>query len=303
MSIFFLPSVHCLQKTGQTGQRLLEEEESDIISIPKKRRYIFPEVKTVRRSDRKNLKKQIEQIEVPTGLQKLNKMSLNFVLPLVLFYTLVGLLLIFLDELVTNISAWALAAGLVIGGAWLIIRYLRSKPEKRLAGADLAVGLALLLAGVLLICSPEDMKEVFPKIWGLSLVFGGFLKIQYAFDEKSVGVNRWWIMLIFAAFSLAIGVLALLNKEVFGENQHLVIGIFMLGEAVLDLVTYFLLKHGMKKMNRPEEEEEPEIPAEPAMLTEPETPAEPETTEGSEALPETEEEKEPEPVAEEQPEE
>ena len=256
----------------------------------------------MRRSDRKNLKKQIEQIDVPTGLQKLNKMSLNFVLPLVLFYTLVGLLLIFLNELVTNISAWALAAGLLIGGAWLIIRYLRSKTEKRLAGADLAVGLVLLLAGILLICNPEDMKEVFPKIWGLSLVFGGFLKIQYAFDEKSVGVNRWWIMLIFAAFSLAIGVLALLNKEVFGENQHLVIGIFMLGEAVLDLVTYFLLKHGMKKMNRTEEEEEPEIPPEPAMLTEPETSAEPEMTEEPEVPAETETAEDPEPVPEEQPE-
>ena len=257
----------------------------------------------MRRSDRKNLEKQPDQTEVPSGLQKLNKMSLIFVLPLVLFYIIVGLLLIFLDELVTDISAWALAAGLVIGGALLIIRYLRSKPEKRLAGADLAVGLALLLAGVLLICSPEDMKEVFPKIWGLSLVFGGFLKIQYAFDEKSVGVNRWWIMLIFAAFSLAIGALALFNDEVFGKNQHLVIGIFMLGEAVLDLVTYFLLKHGMKKMSRPEGEEEPEFSAEPAMLTGPETPAEPENTEESEALPETEGEKKTEPLPEESPEE
>ena len=93
------------------------------------------------------------------------------------------------------------------------------------------------------------MEEVFPKIWGLSLVFGAFLKIQYAFDEKSVGVNRWWIMLIFAAVSLAIGVLALLEDQVFGDNQHLIIGIFMLGEAVLDLVTYLLLSRGMKKQN------------------------------------------------------
>ena len=41
----------------------------------------------MKRSDRKNLKKQLEQIEVPGGLKKINKMSLNFVLPLVLFYS------------------------------------------------------------------------------------------------------------------------------------------------------------------------------------------------------------------------
>ena len=132
----------------------------------------------------------------------------------------------------------------------------------------MALGLVLLLAGVLLICSPDDMKEVFPKIWGLSLIFGGFLKIQYAFDEKSVGVGKWWMMLIFAGISLAIGILALLNETVFGDNQHLIIGIFMSAEAVLDLVTYFLLNHGMKKQNEPHEIPAQAVPAEPEALPE-----------------------------------
>ena len=145
----------------------------------------------MKRSDRKNLKKQLEQIEVPGGLKKINKMSLNFVLPLVLFYCAVGLLLILLEDWITSISAWVLAAGLLISGGWLTIRYIRSEPEKRLAGADLAAGMILLLAGILLIIHPKDMEKIFPKIWGLSLVFGGFLKIQYSFDEKSVDVKRW----------------------------------------------------------------------------------------------------------------
>ena len=133
----------------------------------------------------------------------------------------------------------------------------------------MALGLVLLLAGILLICSPEDMREVFPKIWGLSLIFGGFLKIQYAFDEKSVKVKKWWIMLIFAAVSLAIGILALLNKTVFGESQHLVIGIFMLSEAALDLITYFLLSRGMKKQNSLRDEEDFDLPVKPEALDEP----------------------------------
>ena len=223
----------------------------------------------MKKSDAKILKKQLNQIEVPTGLKKVDKMSMHFVLPLVLFYAVVGLLLILLNELVTNVAAWALAAGLVLIGGWLVLRYLRSDTEKRLTGVDMALGLVLLLAGILLICSPEDMREVFPKIWGLSLIFGGFLKIQYAFDEKSVKVNKWWIMLIFAAVSLAIGILALLNKTVFGESQHLVIGIFMLAEAALDLVTYFLLSRGMKKQNSKRDGEDFEIPVKPEALEEP----------------------------------
>lgn len=205
----------------------------------------------MKRREIMELKEKMDQIDSNSKIKKLDKMSLHFVLPLVLFYAVIGLLLILLNELVTDVAAWALAGGMVLFGGWFLLRYFRADVQNRLAGADMAMGLVLLLAGILLISSPSDMREVFPKIWGLSLIFGGFLKIQYAFDERSVKVQKWWLMLIFAAVSLAIGILALLNKAVFGDNQHLVIGIFMLAEAVLDLVTYFILSRGMKKHTAP----------------------------------------------------
>ena len=179
-----------------------------------------------------------------------DKMSLRFVLPMVLFYAVVGALLIWLKDQVTTIAAYVLAVLLMISGIWLAVRYFRSAVEERVAGKDLAVGLILLLAGIVLAIGPNSLKDILPSVWGLSLVFGGFLKIQYAFDEKAVGVKRWWIMLIFAAVSLIIGTLALLGSRVFsgGDDQALfIIGIFMIGEAVLDLVTYFLISRGMKK--------------------------------------------------------
>ena len=184
------------------------------------------------------------------GKKPADKMSLHFVLPMVLFYLIVGALLIWLKGQVTTIASYVLAALLMIGGGWLGVRYFRSTVEERVAGKDLAFGLIVLLAGIVLAVSPNSLKDILPSIWGLSLVFGGFLKIQYAFDEKIVGVKRWWIMLIFAAVSLIIGTLALLGSRVFsgGDDQTLfIIGIFMIGEAVLDLVTYFLISRGMKK--------------------------------------------------------
>ncbi len=197
----------------------------------------------MKRSENRQYQPQAETAE----RLRIDKMSLHFVLPWVVFYAVVGLLLILLKDLVTNVASWVLAAGLVVSGGWLLLRYFRSEPEKRIEGADLAIGLVLLLAGILLISSPNDMREVFPKVWGLSLIFGGFLKVQYAFDERTVGVKKWWIMLICAVVSLTIGVLALLNRSIFGDSQHLVIGIFMLCEAALDITTYFLLTNKIKK--------------------------------------------------------
>ena len=190
---------------------------------------------------------------LPAALKSTDKMSLHFVLPLVFFYLTVGVLLIWLDSMVITIASYVLAALLILTGAWLLIRYHRSGPQERVAGMDLAVGLILLFAGVLLILKPEDLAGVFPQIWGLSLVFGGFMKVQYAFDEKTVGISRWWIMLIFAALSLIIGILAFFQESVFSSSAHLVIGIFMLGEAVLDLVTFLIISRVMKRRSAEKE--------------------------------------------------
>ncbi len=187
----------------------------------------------------------------------------------IVFCLISGLLLILLENLTMTITGYVLAAMLIIYGGWLIIEYIRSTPMARIVEAKLAVGLILLVAGTMLAFSPESLKDLLPYAWGLALLFGGFLKIQYAFDEKSVKVKKWWIMLIFAAVSLAIGILALLNKTVFGESQHLVIGIFMLSEAALDLITYFLLSRGMKKQNSLRDEEDFDLPVKPEALEEP----------------------------------
>ena len=54
-------------------------------------------------------------------------------------------------------------------------------------------------------------------------------------------------MLILAAFSIILGVLALLNPAFLGESRNLVIGILLVFEAVLDIIVYFVLRHALKK--------------------------------------------------------
>ena len=234
----------------------------------------------MKKKEIEHLKGELDEMNRQKGFlsSRIDKMSIHFVLPLVLFYAVVGVLLILLEDLVTDVASWALAIGIALIGAWLLLRYFRSNLEERIAGTDLAVGLILLLAGVLLMCSPNDLEEIFPKIWGLSLIFGAFLKIQYAFDEKSVHIRRWWIMLIFAAVSLTIGILTMLKESIFRTSQHLFIGIFMIGEAVLDLVTYLLITRGMKKKNAgPETDAIAEAPM-PLPAAQPEPEPQPEQT-------------------------
>ena len=216
-----------------------------------------------------------------------DSMTIRSIILPIIFCLVCGILLIMFGNLALRITAYVLAGVLILCGIWSIIVYIRSKPLQRITESRLATGLILLVAGTLLAFNPYYLEDFLPFIWGLALLFGSFLKIQYAFDEKSVHVKKWWIMLILAAFSLIIGILSLLNPVFLGESRNLVIGIMLVVEAVLDITTYFLLKHALKKHNAgPVVETPPQAaPAEPAAVS----PSDPEPVQeqSKEALPET----------------
>ena len=173
------------------------------------------------------------------------------------FFCLVsGVLLILLETLVLRITGYALAAGLIVMGIWLLIEYIRSVPIVRIIEAKLAIGLILLVTGAMLAFNPEVLGDLLPYAWGLALLFGGFLKIQYAFDRKSLGAEKWWILLILAAFSIIIGVISLLNPAFLADKKALVIGILLVSEAVLDLSVFLLLKRKIRKRSELPEQSE-----------------------------------------------
>ena len=166
----------------------------------------------------------------------------------IVFCLVSGLLLILLERLTLRITGYVLAAAMIGFGIWLCIQYIRSKPMVRIVEAKLAYGLILLVTGILLAFSPEQLKDLVPYVWGLVLLFGGFLKIQYAVDRKTLGSEKWWILLIMAAFSMIIGVISLLDKSFLGEKKELIIGILLTAEAVLDIVVFLLLRRQIRKV-------------------------------------------------------
>ena len=210
-----------------------------------------------------------EQVSVNEGnAEKKEKIGRLMLLPI--FFCLgSGLLLILLKDLTMMITGYVFSAGLITLGVWMIIDYIRSEPIVRIMESKLAIGLILLVTGVMLAFSPEALRELLPYAWGLALLFGGFLKIQYAFDRKSLGSEKWWILLIMAAVSLIIGVISLLNPDFLGDKKELVTGILLLLEAVLDITVFLMLKRKIRKraevpLQAPDAPDAPEPPAEPA---------------------------------------
>ena len=170
----------------------------------------------------------------------------SLLIPIV-FYLVFGVLLVLLKAQTLSIAAYVLAALMVVSGVYETISYVRAPVIRKITESRLAIGLILILAGALLAFNPGILKDLFPFAWGISLLFGGFLKIQYAFDQLTLNIKKWWIMLILAAFSLLIGTLALTRPAFLGVNQEVIVGVFLIVEAILDVIVFILINNALKK--------------------------------------------------------
>lgn len=166
------------------------------------------------------------------------------------FYFVCGLLLLLWPGFALNIANFALAAVLCAMGVKCMVTYLRGSVLDAVLGIDLAVGLVLTCVGVLLLFKPQFLSELLPFLWGLALLAGGFGKVQFGVDLKRISSTRWWLPLIGAAFSFVLGVLAITQPAFIAAVFVQFVGISLIVESVLDLISYLLITKKIKDFRK-----------------------------------------------------
>lgn len=168
----------------------------------------------------------------------------------IIFYAVCGLLLLLLPTEALAIANYAIAALLLVMGVVCIIGYFRGSVIIGQFGFLLAVGMVLVTLAVVMFCYPTLLASLLPVIWGTSLLIGGFGKIQFAADLRRFGDRRWWTLLLGALLSFALGILCLANPIYIAQTIFVFIGICLLAEAVLDLVTLLMVRRHLRRFEK-----------------------------------------------------
>lgn len=169
---------------------------------------------------------------------------------LILFYLVFGLLLLLWPGACLRITSLCLAALLCIQGIRGVISYIRSTVWEAAMGMELALGMAALCVGVLMILFPQFLELLLPFLWGVSLLTGGFGKVQMAIDLKRIGEKRWWFLLIASALSFALGVFAITKPAFLAAALVQFVGISLLVEGVLDLVAVIGIRRRLRAFRK-----------------------------------------------------
>ena len=131
-----------------------------------------------------------------------------------------------------------------------IVSYLRGSILDGVMGLQLAAGLVALCFALLLLFNPLFLAEVLPFVWGVALLVGGFGKVQMAADLKRIGDQRWWYALVAALVSFVLGALAITRPLFIASVLTQFVGVSLMVEGVLDLVSFLMLNKRIKDFRR-----------------------------------------------------
>lgn len=182
---------------------------------------------------------------LPVTVAKTGYIIMSFLL------SLLGIIFIAKPESSALFIGIAIGALMIIFGAVKIIGYL-SKDLYRLAFQfDLCFGILFILLGIAVIVKAENVVSFICWAIGIAILADGIFKIQIAKDSKQFGIKCWWMIVAFAVITMIIGLFLLIYPEKGAKLMVILLGISLLCDGLLNLIT-ILLAVKITKNQRPD---------------------------------------------------
>ena len=151
--------------------------------------------------------------------------------------SLLGVFLMRKPDVSTAAVGTAAGVLLVIFGIIRLIGYF-SRDLYRLAFQfDLAVGILLLILGIILLTKPQNLLHFLCVVTGMYVTADGLMKLQTAHDAHRFGIASWWMILAAALLTSAAGVCLLVRPAQSVRIGMQLFGAVLLAEGLLNLLT------------------------------------------------------------------
>ncbi len=157
-------------------------------------------------------------------------------------FIVLGLVLLVVPGLATSVIFNVIGIGCIVIGIVHLIRYFRLEAQLALMSNDMALGLGWIIGGAAIIIFKSLLVSLLPILFGMMMLVGGVIKIQSTLGFRRMNAGRWYLELISAAISVVLGFLILANPFSTVLLLMRVIGISLVIEGIMDLVSRIAYK-------------------------------------------------------------
>ena len=164
---------------------------------------------------------------------------------------IVGILLLVNPVGFTTGIIFVLGLVLVVYGIYKILQYFRATPQEAALEKALTVGILAVLIGLWCVLRTDWFIELFPvltSLYGVILLISGVVKIQWTTDKIRMGTGRWGVTALSAIFTLICAILILANPFASTNALWMFIGITLIVEAVIDIISAFMKRPGSENV-------------------------------------------------------
>lgn len=165
------------------------------------------------------------------------------------FYVIAGIILIFWPDMSMALFCSALGVGMLIVGITHVIIYFTKDHMMNIMQMDLVVGVVCGAFGAFLLLHPEFVETVMPFAVGILLLIGGIVKLQNSIDMKRLRFAHWKVVLVFALLLMILGGLLIYNPFE-GRVLLIYIGCSLILDGLVSIVCMLCIAHRMKRIAR-----------------------------------------------------
>lgn len=163
----------------------------------------------------------------------------NFYIICSVLLCVIGVTLICWPTLSTQVLCTILGIVSLVYGVEKILGYFSRDMYHLAFQFDLALGIFVVLIGLVLLLHPGQVMSLVAFIIGLFMLVEGVFKIQTSVDAQRFGLGRWWLILLGALASIALGMLLLFDPFEGGTALMVFIGISLVIDGLQNLFNAF----------------------------------------------------------------
>ena len=171
--------------------------------------------------------------------------------------TVLGIVMIVKPALVMNFICYAIAAVLIILGIVKLVSYAARDIKNAVYGHDFALGVMLIICGVMFVLKADIIQNLVPMIMGLVIVANGIMKLQHAINLMRFKSGSSTFVLIISLVCIAIGAVLLFLPSEVNKLVLIIIGVGFVASGITDIATYIIMSGKLKKRdaeaNKPSE--------------------------------------------------
>lgn len=163
-------------------------------------------------------------------------------------YLVLGLILMLAPNTSRKLLCTIVGAGVTVYGVFNILSYVLDKGSNAYT-LELLIGILAAAFGIFALVNPGFLLNILIIALGLVIVVGSISGIKRAVNLRRFGFGQWWITLASACVTLLFALTIIFYPTLYGNALMMLIGLFLIVEAVSDLYSIHKLSRFSKNVN------------------------------------------------------